>query len=345
MDNGTQPCVFAQDLNSSYNPPILILTFILGFIGNAIALWIFCFHIKSWKPNTVYSLNLAIADTLLICCLPFRADYFVRGKNWIFGDVPCRLKIFMIFLNRTGSIAFLAVMAINRYFKVVHPHHRVNKIPTSCAVKVAGFLWVLVVTISSHFLTERHTFEHQNLTYCEPFHIYQLPSISTIWTNIAFILFNFLLPASIILFSTSCIIWKLKQMKTEIRHKYERAVKLVIVVAVVFVLCFLPTNIAVIAVLITKQISTGSCEAYEMAVQIFYNTLCITYLNSVLDPVIYYFSCSNFKDALTKALNSRCFRLEAMPVETEEKQSVGPLTLSSVANICDKFQTESTELV
>ncbi|XP_078082220.1 hydroxycarboxylic acid receptor 2-like [Mustelus asterias] len=351
MNNRTHWCDLVEDVNSSYNPPILIITFILGFIGNVIALWIFSFHIKSWKPNSVYSLNLAIADTLLICCLPFRADYFIRGKDWIFGDVPCRLKIFMIFLNRTGSIVFLSVMAIDRYFKVVHPHHRMNRIPTSCAVKIAGVLWILAVAISLHFLTECHTFKHHNLTYCEPFHTYQSPSTTAIWTNVAFILFNFLLPAAIILFSTFCIIWKLKQMKTEKRHKYERAVKLVTAVAAVFVLCFLPTNIAVIAVLIAKHMAIENCETYEIVTQIFYNTLCITYLNSLLDPFIYYFSSSTFKDALKKALvplNSRCYRLEIsheIPVESEVKQSSGPPTRSSVSNICDRFQTESTEVL
>ncbi|XP_038646023.1 hydroxycarboxylic acid receptor 2-like isoform X2 [Scyliorhinus canicula] len=117
--------------------------------------------------------------------------------------------------------------------------------------------------------------------------------------------------APIILVSTSCITWKLKQMEIESRGKYKRAVKLVIVVAVVFVLCFLPTNIAVIAVLITRLQVPGDCKSYETAVQIFYNTLFMTYLNTALDPVIYYFSSSTFKDALMKALaplKLNCFR-------------------------------------
>ncbi|XP_078410784.1 hydroxycarboxylic acid receptor 3-like [Cetorhinus maximus] len=348
MVNGNQTCVFEKDLNSSYNPPIIIVSCILGFIGNAIALWIFSFHIKSWTPNTVYSLNLAIADTLLICCLPFRADYFVREKDWIFGDVPCRLKIFMIFLNRTGSVAFLTVLAINRYFKVVQPHHRLNKISTCCTIKVAGILWILAVAMSFHFLTKPCTFQYKNSTYCELFHKDGPFSASAIWTDIAFTFFNFVLPASIILFSTSCVIWKLKQMKTDKRRKYKRAVKLVVAVAAVFIVCFFPTNIAVVAVLITKHLS--ACESYEIAVQIFYNTLCITYLNSVLDPIIYYFSSSIFKDALEKALvpfHLRCFKLgtsHATPVEAEGKRRVEPLRLSSVGNTCDQLQTESTDI-
>ncbi|XP_078408999.1 hydroxycarboxylic acid receptor 1-like [Cetorhinus maximus] len=310
MDNGNQPCVFEKDVNSSYNPPIIIITCIPGFIGNAIALWIFSFHVKCWKPNTVYSLNLAIADTLLISCLPFRADYFLRGKNWIFGDVPCRLKVFLISLNRIGSIVFLTVMAIDRYFKVVQPHHRVNKIRTSSAVKLAGILWILAMTACSHLLAESHSFPHNNLTYCEPFNMSRSLIPTAIWTYVLFILFKFAFPASVILFSTTSIIWKLKRMESESRGKYKRAVKLVIAVAAVFVLCFLPTNIAIIAVLITKLKVAEDCKSYETAVHVFYNTLFMTYLNAVLDPVIYYFSSSTFKASLMKALaplNLNCF--------------------------------------
>ncbi|XP_067862409.1 hydroxycarboxylic acid receptor 2-like [Heptranchias perlo] len=350
MDNETQFCASVEDIHSSYNPPVIIITFILGFIGNVIALWIFCFHAKSWKPNTVYSLNLAIADTLLICCLPFRADYFVREKNWIFGDVACRLKVFLISLNRVGSIVFLTVTAIDRYFKVVHPHHKVNKIPTRCAVKVAGALWILAVAICSHLLSEPHTFKHNNLTYCEPFNVYQRGNPLTIWTDTVFILFKFVLPASIILFSTSCIIWKLKQMETEMRGKYKRAVKLVIAVAAVFIFCFLPTNIAVLAVIITKQRATEDCKSYETAVHVFYNTLFVTYLNSVLDPVIYYFSSSTFKDALKKALvplNLSLFRSATsegiQPREPKRELVVDQhLKKAPVCNTCDQCQTEST---
>lgn len=300
--NLTQQCAPHEESSSAYNSPIIIITCILGFIGNAIALWIFCFHVKTWKPNTVYSLNLAIADTLLICCLPFRAGYYIRKKNWIFGDVACRLNIFMISLNRIGSIIFLMVIAIDRYFKVVHPQHKANKLTPRCAAKIAGALWVMAVAICTHLLVERHDFPRNNSTFCEPFNIDHPLNPTAIWTDAVFIFFKFILPVSVILFSTSCIIWRLRQMESDMRGKYKRATKLVIAVAAVFIVCFLPTNIAVVAVLITRLRSSVDCKSYVIAVNIFYNTLFMTYLNSVIDPVIYYFSSSAFKGALKKAL-------------------------------------------
>ncbi|XP_032898906.1 hydroxycarboxylic acid receptor 3-like [Amblyraja radiata] len=300
MENANQSCAASADANFNYNSPVILITFILGLAGNTTALWIFCFHVKSRRPNVVYSLNLMIADTLLMCCLPIRAHYFIKEKDWIFGDVPCRLNIFMISLNRVGSVIFLMAIAVDRYFKVVRPFHKVNKITPRCAAMLAGALWVMAVGICLHLLVEPHHFYQNNTrTYCEPFNITNPRRPMAIWTNIVFIFFTFILPVSVLVFSSSCIIWKLRQMETEMRRKYKRTVKLVIAVVVVFVICFLPTNIAVVAVLVTMQNPT---DCNITAVNIFYNTLFVTYLNSVIDPVIYYFSNSAFRDALRKAL-------------------------------------------
>ncbi|XP_078277757.1 hydroxycarboxylic acid receptor 2-like [Rhinoraja longicauda] len=336
MGDENNSCPSVKDINSSYNPPVLIFTFIFGFIGNAIALWIFCFHVKTWRPNTVYGLNLAIADTLLICCLPFRAHYYINEKDWIFGEAACRLKIFTIFMNRAVSVAFLMVMALDRYFKVTHPHHKVNKMTTSGAVWVSCILWLVTLAMCLHVLTEPRTFEHINVTNCEPFKTVQPLSPTAVLTNMVFIILTFILPASVILFSTCCIIWKLKQMKSELRTKYKRATRLVVVVATVFIICFLPSNVAVIAVLISNCVS--NCNTFDVTVQIFSNTLCITYLNSVLDPVVYYFSSSMFKETLKKALRSHNIRLFGSTIRSAPKPQH-----SSVLNTWDHLRTVSKD--
>ncbi|XP_072103636.1 hydroxycarboxylic acid receptor 2-like [Mobula birostris] len=334
MANSTQQRASGEDVNSSYEAPVIIIAFILGLVGNTIAFWIFCVHVKSRKPSIVYSLNLLIADTLLICFLPFRADYFLRGKDWIFGDGLCRVNVFMIFLNRISSVFFLMVIAIDRYFKVVHPLNKVNRISTRCAVMIAGGLWIVAVAICLHLLIDKHHFEQHNVTNCEPFSINRALSPTAIWTDFIFIFFKFLSPVSVILFSTSSVIWRLRQMEAGMRAKYKRTVKLVIAVAAVFVICFLPTSVAVVAVLVTKLRNPLDCKSYRTAVNIFYNTLFITYLNSVVNPIIYCFSTSQFKDGLEKALlglNLNCRRSSTEQGTSTEEQIVDQQTSSSTA--------------
>lgn len=98
-------------------PPVLMVDVILGFLGNVGALWIFCFKLKSWNPNNLFLFNLVIADFLALVSLPLRIDALLR-RQWLFGDVMCRLNLFLMFSNRSASIALMTVVAVYRYFKV-----------------------------------------------------------------------------------------------------------------------------------------------------------------------------------------------------------------------------------
>lgn len=98
-------------------PPVLTIDVILGFLGNIVALWIFCFKLKAWNPNNLFLFSLVISDFLALLSLPLRIDALLRG-HWVFGDGMCRINLFLMFSNRTASITFMTVVAIYRYFKV-----------------------------------------------------------------------------------------------------------------------------------------------------------------------------------------------------------------------------------
>ncbi|KAI4817075.1 hypothetical protein KUCAC02_009362 [Chaenocephalus aceratus] len=87
-------CAFESPILDQVLPPILIMEFMFGLMGNVVALWMFIFHMDTWKPNSVYLTHLAVADSIVLFCLPFRADYYRRGKNWLYGDVMCRILLF-----------------------------------------------------------------------------------------------------------------------------------------------------------------------------------------------------------------------------------------------------------
>lgn len=98
-------------------PPVLTVDVILGILGNVVSLWIFCCKVKTWNPNNLFLFNLVIADFLVLVSLPLRIDALLR-RYWVFGDGICRINLFLMFTNRTASIALMTVVAIHRYFKV-----------------------------------------------------------------------------------------------------------------------------------------------------------------------------------------------------------------------------------
>ncbi|KAM4857880.1 hydroxycarboxylic acid receptor 2 [Urocitellus parryii] len=294
-------CVFRDDFIANVLPPVLGLEFVFGLLGNGLALWIFCFHLKSWKSSRIFLFNLAVADFLLIICLPFLTDNYVRKWDWKFGDIPCRLMLFMLAMNRQGSIIFLTVVAVDRYFRVVHPHHSLNKISNRTAAIISCFLWGVTIGLTVHLLYKNMLTKNGDANLCSSFSICK----TFRWHDAMFFL-EFFLPLGIILFCSAKIIWSLRQRQLDKHAKIKRAINFILVVAIVFIICFLPSvavRIRIFWLLYTS--GTQDCEVYRSVDLAFFITLSFTYMNSMLDPLVYYFSSPSFPNFFSMLIN-RC---------------------------------------
>ncbi|KAM3936704.1 hydroxycarboxylic acid receptor 2-like [Leptodactylus fuscus] len=282
-------CFFEDPILVNVVPTILIMIFVLGSIFNGTALWAFFFRVKSWKSSTVYLFNLSVADFFLIICLPFRIDYYLKQKTWIYGDIPCRIMLFMLAMNRAGSIFFLTLVGLDRYFKVVHPHHSVNSISIKNAIFAVCSVWLIAILVTVFILTKDHTGGNifRGAAYCDSFIVCPADSY---WHDLFYIL-EFFLPLCIVLFCSYSIIWKLRQRNMDKDSKIKRAVKCIILVGVLFFICFLPSVSTRIEILRLKgSPQHNDCSIYKSMDTAFFLTMCFTYMNSMCNPLLYYFS-------------------------------------------------------
>ncbi|XP_031157118.1 hydroxycarboxylic acid receptor 2-like [Sander lucioperca] len=294
-------CAFESPMLDYVLPPILILEFMFGLMGNIVALWMFVFHMDTWKPNSVYLAHLAVADSIVMFCLPFRADYYRRGKNWLYGDVPCRILLFLLAANRAAGIFFLTAVAVDRYLKIVHPLNRINRMGISYALWVSLGIWVLIFLATGYLLASEHFFYTNNHTQCESFNICMGFSPLFTWHN-TFYMTQFFLPAVIVAFCTFRITWQLRNRTVDKQGKIKRAVQFVLAVALIFIICFFPSTISRVAVWILK-VWYNECKYFQEANLAFYTSVCFTYFNSVLNPLVYYFSSPAFTGTFDKLLN------------------------------------------
>ncbi|XP_034004639.1 hydroxycarboxylic acid receptor 2-like [Trematomus bernacchii] len=322
-------CEFNGTLLTSVLPPLLMTEFVLGVVGNGLALWIFCFHMKPWKSSTVLLFNLAMADFMLIVALPFRASYYFSGIKWPFGTPLCNICLFMLALNRSGSSIFLMAIAVDRYMRVVHPHHSINSLSISKAMFGALVLWLVTFSMTVNIFS----LQHINTTYCESFMIKTEASLNLNWHKFVFI-FSFYMPLLVILYCTIQIIRHLRRRQLSQQRKIKKALCFIVVVAVIFIVCFLPSNITQLIIWIKTQQLAGNlsgpevCQAMDNLTTVFYLSISLTYLNSVLDPVVYYFSSPTFKNICRKALHlSQVDNPESSEKKTREtgSQSISQL--------------------
>lgn len=284
--------------------PVLGIEYVMGIIGNGIALIIFCFNRNFWKSSTMYLLSLVVADFFLITSLPFRMHYYTRNEVWTFSKRFCQVNLFMLSMNRTASIVFLTVIAVDRYFKVVHPHHQLSKLSIPCAAKIAALIWILCILLNIHIFTLHVV---QDNTTCRGYdHPKADISLVDHWHRML-IFIEFFISLGIIFFCIFRVLFKLKQKEMARGKRIQRTMKLLIIIVLVYSVCFSPVILFALAVLIVWKVSPQSLS-YKVMNQLFHASFAFTYLNSALDPVLYCFSSVTLQNRFKKMFcPSGCF--------------------------------------
>nr|XP_019825020.1 PREDICTED: oxoeicosanoid receptor 1-like [Bos indicus] len=266
--------------------PVLGMEFVLGLVGNSLAFFIFCLRTRPWTSNTVFLVSLVVADFLLILNLPLRVDYYFFHEIWRFGDTACKVNLFMIATNRTASVVFLTAVALNRYLKVAWPHHALRRASAGGAARVAGGLWGALLLLNGHLLLTTHSSRS-----CLSYQLGTRPSASLSWHQALFVV-EFFLPLALILFAIVSITRTIRRRGLDGQAGPRRAVRVLAAVVGVYTVCFLPSVAFGVASVVAFRLR--ACHALDICSQLFHGSLAFTYLNSVLDPVLYCFSSPSF---------------------------------------------------
>lgn len=302
--NGTNAfmhCQSTQDLGALFLCIVMIIEMIVGLPANIVALWIFCFRMKSWKPHTLLLFNLVLADFLLLISVPFRIHTYFQRDYWVFGQVLCRINLFMLAVNRSASIAFMTAVALDRYFKVVHPHHCISRMSLTQAGLLAGLMWTVVIALRIPLLTTNLLHQNGNITQCRSFNSYSVIPLSIKVHYVAFVA-EFFLPWFFLLFCSTRIACYLRKRRMDKQKRVRRAIRAVEVITLVFTICFMPSIVTGLGGVYIKYFHPMDCTSYNLITQLFMMSIGFTYLNSALDPVIYSFSSSMFRDVLKSSI-------------------------------------------
>lgn len=104
-----------------------------------------------------------------------------------------------------------------------------------------------------------------------------------------------IIPFIILVYCTIRIVNRLRKKTVGEKTKLRRAVWVVMSVVVVFSLCFLPSTIARAVLLSVRLLKNQSAE--DIVVQVYDSLMVLSYSDCLLDPLVYCFCNSGFKDA------------------------------------------------
>lgn len=308
---------------------IMIIIFILALPLNASVLHLFIFKLKFWKSNTnnVFLFNLVLADILLLFCLPIKAYNFIKGERRSSEEQLCKAMLFMLFLNRGASIAFLTVTSIDRYFNVVHPGRKNLLKALKKSPQISIIIWILLLpltipTMLKNFDCCNSLKTHDNQTSNDTL----IQDVVDSSREVVFFS-QILIPFIILVYCTVRIVNRLRKKTIGDKTKLKRAVFLVTTVMVVFSFCFLPCTLARMVLLIAR-VQEWSPQLQDKATVAFDGLMVLSYMDCLLDPLVYCFCSTKFKGLYIANYFPFLYKNSQPPIES----STGPTTSKPTRN-------------
>ncbi|KAG6921748.1 complement C5a receptor 1, partial [Chelydra serpentina] len=276
------------------------LVFLLGVPGNAAVIWVTGFGMKR-TVNSVWFLNLAVADLLCCLALPFLAVPVARGNRWELGDFACKLLPSLTILNMFASVLLLMAISVDRCALVTRPIWCQNHRTTRLAWGVSGAAWLLALLMTLPTIIFRTTRAEafSDKVMC----VLEYAGVSSYQTavevSVAAFRFaaGFLVPFVVI---TTCYGLVLAQVHRRRFTRSRKTIKVVLVVIVGFFVCWLPYHVVGLILAAHKSNSSLFKGAHESDPLI----VGLAYVNSCLNPVIYVIMGQDFKDRFQRSLKS-----------------------------------------
>ncbi|XP_072907728.1 platelet-activating factor receptor-like [Hemitrygon akajei] len=303
---------------STYFVVIYSLLFIIGLPENIAA----CFYLlyntanKGLTEVKIYMINLTLADLMFIVFLPFWVDYYNNGRNWRFTTLACGFLGSLFYINTYSTLCFLTLISFTRYLAVSRPLKTAQSKQVVRGIIVTAVIWTgtvgssinTLITSSNH--TNRRTnnkiscFEH----YCSKDESVRigLLAIHSIMVLTFAALFGVVI-ANYILILRKLLIEKVALRLPQGKLK-KRASRMVLMVLVIYILCFLPYHLTQLpwVLLVLNFWKSDNFSFRKGFNDLHHVTLGLMSMNCVLDPIVYCFLTEDFKQYLSELMG--CLR-------------------------------------
>uniref|UniRef100_A0A3P9NXE0 Pyrimidinergic receptor P2Y4 n=1 Tax=Poecilia reticulata TaxID=8081 RepID=A0A3P9NXE0_POERE len=286
-------CRFNEEFKYILLPVSYGLVFVVGFVLNAMALWMFI-KMRPWNPSTVYMFHLALSDFLYVLSLPTLIYYYANRSDWPFGVAACKIIRFLFYANLYCSILFLTCISVHRYLGICHPIQVLTKVKSRHAHLVCGSVWCVVTVCLVPNLIFVTTSRRDNDTLCHDTTSQEAFEQYVDYSSVVMVLL-FGVPFIVILVCYCLMARTLSRQKS---------IKLIIVVLVVFAVSFVPFHITR-TLYYTSRVLNLNCEFLNIVNFTYKITRPLASINSCIDPILYFLAGDHYRSKMIFILKGR----------------------------------------
>nr|XP_033786313.1 C-X-C chemokine receptor type 6 [Geotrypetes seraphini] len=290
-ESNKQNSISESNMHNTFLPCMYSFTFVFGLVGNSLVLAIYIFYEKLKKLTDVFLVNLATADILFLCTLPFLA--YDAANQWIFGLFMCKILRGLYAVNLYTSMLTLTCITVDRYIAIAQATrmHRFQGKQLALGLGICTAVWVVSVIIATPQFIFNKQFTIDNKVKCYP--QYNPPHLQLMVNGLQ-MTFGFILPLLAMIVCYVIIINTIIHAKGLRKYK---SLKIIFMVVAVFIATQLPYN--TVTLISTIDPAANMHLDFIRALTI---TETIAYLHGCLNPVLYFFIGVKFRKNLVKIL-------------------------------------------
>ncbi|XP_061442114.1 CX3C chemokine receptor 1 [Rhineura floridana] len=291
-----------QTFGKIFLPILYALVFTIGLVGNFLVILTI---VKGGRQNSItdiFLLNLAISDVLFVVSLPFWASYIVRG--WTLGNLSCQIVSSFYSVGLFGGMFFITVISFDRYLAIVCATCLMKTRTIRCGYLVSLVIWAMAIL----FAAPQFVFIRKSESECTSLYPEHLQDIWPIVIYAENNIIGFLLPLCIMTF---CYLMIIKTLISCKNHRKKRAIKLILLVVIVFFLFWTPYHISLFLQILRFYDFFQNCSSLRLLDYTMQVTESLAFSHCCLNPIIYAFAGEKFRKKLAhlvlKCLSFICF--------------------------------------
>uniref|UniRef100_A0A3Q3ER96 Growth hormone secretagogue receptor type 1 n=1 Tax=Labrus bergylta TaxID=56723 RepID=A0A3Q3ER96_9LABR len=280
---------------------IYIPLMLFGLLGNILTILVVWLRPHMRSSTYLYLSSMAVSDLFILLLLPLDLYKLWRPRPWPFGDLACKLTMFMSECCTFCTILHITFLSIERYVAVCWPITAKTLVTRRRTRALIGCLWlgaavsaapVLVMVGVEEVVGEEPGLECRVTDY----------AISSGLLSTMMILSNlyFLVPFCILGLVYSLIgrtLW-LRPQSSRREQSHRHTVKMLGVIVLAFVLCWLPFHLGRTIFSLSQGGSTDGQEYFNLVSSVLF------YLSAAVNPLLYNLMSARYRHAVHSLIHT-----------------------------------------
>uniref|UniRef100_A0A8D0GTD7 Galanin receptor 2 n=1 Tax=Sphenodon punctatus TaxID=8508 RepID=A0A8D0GTD7_SPHPU len=330
-------------LGSVIIPLAYLVIFLVGTVGNSLVLAVLLRSGQVNNTTNLFILNLGVADLcFIVFCVPFQATIYTLD-DWLFGPFMCKAVHFFIYLTMYASSFTLTTVSLDRYLAIRYPlHSRELRTPRN-ALMAIGLIWGLSFIFSGPYLSYYQEFQVANVSVCHP--IWNIPQRKVM--DLCTFIFSYVIPVLILSLTymrTIRYLWTSVdpiEVMSESKKAKRKVTRMIIIVAVLFCLCWLPHHLVILCVWFGYFPLNHATYVLRILSHL------ISYANSCVNPIVYALVSKHFRKGFKKIFNCLLHKKKANKVHVAQAtHTVSTLEadLTEVTHVSEPLHTRASSI-